>query len=509
MRRISEIINVKLCCLIVLLALFYGFAFTFSEFYDSPFNDMRDFIILAMQWGVIVLATSGLLYLLLINKYIFSLLFPLLTICCGVLTYMRYSLKISLTPMLLDLAFTNDAGTWLENYNTHLLLWIMGSLLLSIGIVYYRWKHITITHAWAHTLVALVIIGLTNGWIPKLQRPVSQRIPYSIYYSVKDYLHNQKEVETHRYTFTLNNATTDADSLTVVLVLGESLRADHLGINGYERNTTPLLSQDSSIISYPHIYTQPYYTHTSIPRLLTRADSISIDRAYEEESFISLFKQAGYKTHWLANQESVPTYVYFMNECDTLIYVNGGKSLYIFDKWLDEDLLPDYRNIVHSPIAKNFILLHTIGSHWWYNSHYTDSVETFKPVIQSRVISSNSQEEMINSYDNTVLYTDFIVHQFIQELRDKCAILLFISDHGESLGEEGYYLHGVDRPELHYPACFIWYSPAYQQKYPHHIQLLKANREKHYNTDFLFHTILDVAQIETSYKNKKLSLIHE
>ena len=506
MRQISKIINVKLYALIIFLSLFYGLAFTFSDFYNSPFDNAKDFFILSLQWGVVVTATFGFLYLIIINKYIFAIVFPLLTICCGILTYMRYALQISLTPMLLDLAFVNDAGTWLENFNLLILILIIASLLFSAVCVYYRWKYITVKQPFIHAAIAISIILVTNHGI--LRRPLSQRIPYVIYYSLKEYINSKNIVQDTRNTFVANDASTQTDSLTVVLVLGESLRADHLQLNGYHRNTTPLLAKDSNVISFPNIYTNPYYTHTSIPHLLTRADSISPDRAYTEESFISLFKQAGYKTYWIANQESVSTYVYFMNECDTLIYVNGGKSLYIFDKWLDSDLLPDYKESLNDPSSKKLLILHTIGSHWWYNSHYPDSFETFKPTIKSRIVKSNTQEEMINSYDNTILYTDFVIHRFIDELREQNAILFFISDHGESLGENGYYLHGEDRPELHYPACFIWYSTAYENMFPQHIQSLKKNRNNRYLTDFLFHTILDAADIETQYKDKRLSIIN-
>ncbi len=506
MKQLSEIINVKLYALIVFITLFYGLVFTLSDFHDSPFNNIYDLCILTLQWGIVVAATFGFLLLIILNKYIFAVIFPILTVCCSILAYMRYALQISLTPMLIDLAFVNDTRTWMENLNFQLLCWIIIALIVSIGCVYYRWKYITIKYPFVHAVIAIFIIVLTNSW--SFRRPVSQRIPYVIYYSTKEFINSRNIVKETRNTFVKNDVSTQTDSLTVVLVLGESLRADHLQLNGYERNTTPLLSNDSNIISYPNIYTQPYYTHTSIPHLLTRADSISPDRAYEEESFISLFKQAGYKTYWIANQESVSTYVYFMNECDTLIYVNGGKSLYIFDKWLDSDLLPDYKLSINGNHAKTLTILHTIGSHWWYNAHYPDSFEIFKPVIKSRVVKSNTQEEMINSYDNTVLYTDFIVHQFIDELKERCAILFFISDHGESLGEEGYYLHGEDRPELHNPAFFIWYSDLYQEKFPQHVQQLIQNKNNRYLTDFLFHTILDAANIESSYKNKQLSLIN-
>lgn len=507
MRRIFENNNAKLYLFIVLLALFYGLVFTFSEFYGSPFDGWRDFCILALQWGVIYLATFGLLYLLVLNKYVFSFCFPLLTVICTVLTYFRYTANVSLTPMVIDLAFINDARTCLEVFSFQLVFWIVLSFLFSVGVVYYRFKYIRIERVWLHLLLGLALIGITNEWIPSFVRPVSQRIPYSIYYSLKEYWDGRRVVSQERNTFK-GSAVCDADSLTVVFIVGESVRYDHLQLNGYHRSTTPRLAGDSNVVSLPNVYTEPCFTHTSIPHILTCADSICPEKAFEEQSFITLLKQAGYHTSWLANQESVLTYVYFMKECDTLAYVNEGKSLYIFDKWLDGDLIPIYREQLSRPEKKKFILLHTIGSHWWYNSHYTDSFEVYKPVIKSRVISSNTQEEMINSYDNTILYSDDVWYKLIGELKDRRAILFYLSDHGESLGEEGYYTHGVDRPILHRPACFVWYSSSYAESYPEKVRNLKANKDKFYRTDFVFHTVLDAADVRSEYLNPVFSLLN-
>ena len=144
-----------------------------------------------------------------------------------------------------------------------------------------------------------------------------------------------------------------SDSVTVVFVLGESLRAANLQVNGYPRATTPLLCKEENVVSLPNVYTDYTLTHLSIPHIMTRSDEQNPDRAYTERSFVSLLKQAGYRTSWITkqagyrtswitNQEQVSTFAYFMNECDTLVYVNGEKSSYNLEKWLDGDMLPHY-----------------------------------------------------------------------------------------------------------------------------------------------------------------------
>lgn len=490
---------------VFIITVAYALIFTLSEFSDSPYSNFHDFMVLAFQWVAIAVGTFGLLYLLSINKYIFAITFPLLIAFSTVLAYYRYTVNATLTPMTIELALINDLRTNMQVVSWQLVSLILLSLVVSVAIVWLRWKKISFTRPYIHLIVALGIIFMTNSFIPQLKRPLTQRMPYSIYYNFKLYFEIRDVAAEQRETFT-SESVADSDSLVVVFVIGESLRNDHLQINGYERETTPYLMEEDNLVSLTDIYGAECFTHTSVPQIMTRADSANPQRAYDEQSFVTIFNDAGFRTTWIANQESVATYAYFMNECDTLIYVNGDKSVYTFDKWLDEDILPHLENELKDDNPTQLHILHSIGSHWWYNSHYTDEFERYMPVIKSRVVSSNTQEEMINSYDNTVLYTDYFIKETIDLIRDKKSILIFLSDHGESLGEDGYYLHGADRPELHYPAAFVWYSDKYAQSFPDMIENLKDNSDKKYRSDYLFHSIIDAADITTEYIEPQLSI---
>ncbi len=490
---------------VFIITVAYALIFTLSEFSDSPYSNFHDFMVLAFQWVAIAVGTFGLLYLLSINKYIFAITFPLLIAFSTVLAYYRYTVNATLTPMTIELALINDLRTNMQVVSWQLVSLILLSLVVSVAIVWLRWKKISFTRPYIHLIVALGIIFMTNSFIPQLKRPLTQRMPYSIYYNFKLYFEIRDVAAEHRKTFT-SESVANSDSLVVVFVIGESLRNDHLQLNGYERETTPYLMKEDNLVSLTDIYSEECFTHTSVPQIMTRADSANPQRAYDEQSFVTIFNDAGFRTTWIANQESVATYAYFMNECDTLIYVNGDKSVYTFDKWLDEDILPHLKNELQDDNPTQLHILHSIGSHWWYNSHYTDEFERYTPVIKSRVVSSNTQEEMINSYDNTILYTDYFIKETIDLIRDKKSILIFLSDHGESLGEDGYYLHGADRPELHYPAAFVWYSDKYAQSFPDMIENLKDNSDKKYRSDYLFHSIIDAADITTEYIEPQLSI---
>jgi glucan phosphoethanolaminetransferase (alkaline phosphatase superfamily) len=341
--------------------------------------------------------------------------------------------------------------------------------------------------------------------IPRIRGPVKNRIPFNLYFVTSQYFAEREEALTERPALSESTTCEEEKNLTVVFVIGEALRSDHLGINGYERNTTPYLSNEE-IVSFPHIYSKYTYTDASLAHILTRADSVHPDLGYKERSFIDLFKRCGYYTGWLAHQEPTKSYVYFMHECDTLIHINANKSPYVFDRWTDDDMLPAFDALLAEKERKALIILHTIGSHWYYNSHYTDEFERFTPVTKSRIVSSNTQEEMINSYDNTVLYTDYFLHELIERLRDKKAVLFYLSDHGEALGEDGVWLHAADAPPMHHPACFVWMSPSYKNEHPEMYDMLQQNKNQRYRTDFLFPTITEAAGIQNDGMNPQLSL---
>ena len=495
--------NVRFYLFVLIATLFAGICFTSVDFVTTPVSSLKDVLVLASQWAVVTVALSFLLLIVSVNKYVFAVAFPLLTLISSVLAYFRFTMNATLTPMLLDAALENDYRTSAELCSSGLVVFVIVSFLISIGFAWYRIKRISLIKGWIPLCAGIVLLfGFTH--IERFERPISERIPFNIYYTVMKYWEEKQIISEERIDLSAG-ATCTEDDLTVVLVIGESLRPDHLSLNGYKRNTTPLLLQED-IISFPNIYTEQTYTNRSIPHLLTRADSTDYERAYTEKSFVSFFKACGFYTTWLANQESADTYAYFMNECDSLLYVNMDKSSYVFDKWVDSDLYPSFDRAMQVNNKKKMIILHTIGSHWWYNSHFTDEFEQFRPIVKSKVISSNTDEEMINSYDNTILYTDYFIKGLIDRLKDKNAIIIYQSDHGEGLGEDGVWLHAAESPYTHSAACFLWMSPVYKAKYPAKYEQARGNALKRFRTDYLWHTMLDAAEISSEYRNDTFSL---
>ena len=497
--------SLKLLRFCFIISLLYGITFLLAEFYDNPFSSFHDFIILALQWLAIEIAIFGLIYIISINKYVFCVLFPIITVLSTIIAYYRCTLHLTLMPEVIELLLENDLRTSMDVVSWQLVLWIMLALVVSVFISMKRFRMENIPCQWLHLTVSLIIVmvslnvGTTNNAIVK-------RIPYSIFFTIAEYLDNRISVETVRQDFK-GSAVCNTDSMTVVFIIGESLRASSMQVNGYERATTPFLCKEKNAVSMSNIYSDYNLTHLSIPHFMTRSDEKHPDRAYNERSFISLMKRAGYSTAWLANQESIKSFVYFIKECDRVKYVSSGKVSYIYEKWLDTDLLPYYDEELQRPAARKLIILHTVGSHWYYNTHFTDEYEKFKPITDSKIISSNSFEQIRNSYDNSILFSDYFWNQVINRLRNRNAVLIYLSDHGECMGEDGHFIHGsVDNEPQHLPGCFIWYSDEYSRRYSQKVKALRSNKDKRYKSYFLFHSILDAADIKSGYINNNFNI---
>ena len=196
-----------------------------------------------------------------------------------------------------------------------------------------------------------------------------------------------------------------------------------------------------------------------------------------------------------------------MKECDRLKYVSSGKVSYIYDKWLDTDLLPYLDDELRRKEPRKLIILHTVGSHWYYNTHFTDEYQKFIPVTNSKILSSNTFEQIRNSYDNTILFSDYFWNQVIKRLKKRNAVLIYLSDHGECMGEDGHFIHGsVDNEPQHLHGSFVWYSDIFASKYHDKVDALLFNKDKRYKSYFLFHSILDAADIKTEYIDNHLQV---
>lgn len=493
---------------ILFCAVYVGLIGTLADFLDTPVSSIFDYITALLHGGVVVFALfTSLLLLSLLGKWVFAIAYSLLCLIASCLAYFRYTIHFSFNTMIMDVIFQNDINVSADMVTWPLLLWML--LTTAIG-GFIAWKggkyslNMRSKPIVAIALLAAVSLGVLFGPSSRLASPINMRIPFSFFYTINQYVeqkHEIKQVRPRQCTYATVNA---ADSVTVVVVIGEAVRPSNLSINGYHRQTTPCIEK-WNVVSLDSVFSDYVYTNRSVPHLLSRATTQNPELAYSERSFIDVFKAAGIKTATILNQDAERPYAYFMHEADTVIACNTSKTVYNFSKWLDQDVLLPYQALL-TQNQYPFILIHTIGSHWWYNAHYHSDYEVFKPVMQSRNIALCDSMEIVNAYDNTILYADYIWGQLIESLQHKKAVLIYLSDHGEALGEEGVWLHASELPIMHHTAAFVWMSPLYKEAYPQKYNNLLQHKHKRLKTDFLYHSVIDAASIETDVLDSSLSV---
>ena len=487
--------NIHYIVWVLLVTLWTTLCFIMPDFIESPINGAYGFLLVC---GYITLCGIGsffLLYIIGCNKYVCAVILPIWAVIGAALSFYRVGYHVTLTPMLIDVTLHTNIEEAVGVISWHAIVWVIIQLTITWLFIKWRWKHIHLRGTWIHCIAACLLICLYFNCNNRLKNSLRQRFPYVVSYNIKEYISLQHDIESERLIPNYS-ILEKPDSLTIVLILGEAVRADHLQLNGYVRETTPLLQSRTNIISFPNIYTD--YTHTlaSLPIILTRADSIHEEYQYTETSFISIFREANYRTIWISNQDMGRTFTHFIAECDTVIFPNAGKSVYVFSRWLDEELIPlmNSTNTRHS--CRTLYILHTIGSHWDYNSHVPANMYRYQPVTSNRTIAANRIEHIVNSYDNTICYMDYFIDSVIATLTHEKALVIYQSDHGEALGENNKFLHGNDENGCKNPACIIWFSDAYADAYPDKIKALVANKDKRYQTDYVFYSILYAAGIE-------------
>ena len=479
--------------------------FILPDFIDNPTHSITTILIICAYLAALGLASYWLIYLVGLQRHIAAVLIPIIGISGAIVSYFRVAFHATITPMIVDATLHTNGGTIAGVISWQFVVWLVANLLISIGFLLWRYRLQDISNRWLH---ALLIISLAIGYYftsNRLRASINQRFPYNIAYSLIEYSKQQHQISQTRecLPYTIKQI---PDSIDLIFVIGEAMRADHLQLNGYERKTTPLLSSRNNVISLPHIYSEQTYTSNSVPYILSPADSLHPERSATHCSFIRILQENHFQSAWLSNQDNGQTYVAFIHEADTIIFPNASKSTYVFAPWYDEQLLPPLDELIQRGNARQLYVLHSIGSHWYYNYHVPPRYQTFQPQTKNRIITNNDELQIRNSYDNTALYLDVFLDSLIQRFEHRCAIMIYLSDHGEALGENGNYLHASESEALHFPACIIWYSDSYAELFPEKVKVIRANSKKRYRTDFLYYSILSAAGIESEGSNSSVNI---
>ena len=325
------------------------------------------------------------------------------------------------------------------------------------------------------------------------------------FYKERRYL-SQLNERSASFAFGARQENRDAQPEIVVMVLGESSRYDRWSLNGYKRETNPLLGKEGNLVALPDVITSVSATRLSVPVIISRKPAAqSLKDGFNEKSFLTAYKEAGFKTWWLSNQISFGQYdtpvSVFAKEADVIQFLNLGG--FTNHSNFDEVLFEPLKRALADPSPKKLIVLHTLGSHWNYSQRHPRQFDKWQPSlfgIDKPVYTDlKIKQQLNNSYDNSILYTDWFLAQVIGELKvtGQLASMMYVADHGQTLYDGSCRLafHGHNTQyEFHVPA-FMWYSEQYRERYPDKVAALHRNRKARLATENFFHTLLDVANI--------------
>jgi len=488
--------NVQYLLFLLVTTLWTALAFILPDFVDNPVSGIASLFTIAAYVVVLAGASFWLLLITTIQRHVAAIFLPVFALVGSAVAYFRVAFHTTITPIILEVTFQTNPAEAASVISWWLIAYILINLVIASLLVWWRMRIGRVSHGWIYAIIGLAGLLIYYNCNHRLHMSINQRYPYNIYASVKDYiqLHHTKQ-EVHTMSAVESIMPTN-DSLAIIVVLGEAIRADHLSINGYPRSTMPRLSQRAHLINLGDVYSMHTHTSASLPHLLTPADSLHPEYAQTQESFIPYLHDAGFHTSWISNQDITTSYAHIAYSTDTCIFPNSGKSVYVFDTWTDLDLIQPIQSLVTSP-GKHLCIVHSIGAHWYYNNHVaTEHISSFLPATTNRVVTQNDSTAIVNSYDNCVLTMDVFVDSLCTILSGKEAILIYQSDHGESLGEKGNWLHAGGAEETKHPAGFIWYSDAYQTHYPEMVHHIDSLSRTSLSTDYLFPLVLHTAGIQ-------------
>ena len=301
----------------------------------------------------------------------------------------------------------------------------------------------------------------------------------------------------------------------MIFVVGETVRADHFSLNGYDKKTTPLLEQ-LNVISFSNASSCGTSTAHSVPCMFSvyQRHNYNKNKVANTENVLDILRRVGTNVLWLDNNSSskgVADRVLYQD------YKTAENNPICDSECRDEGMLVNLQTYIDSnPSGDFFIVLHQMGNHGpAYYKRYPKEFEQFSPVCKTNQLEQCTIEQISNAYDNSILYTDYFLAKTIAWLKQNSpefeSALFYASDHGESLGENGLYLHGLPyfmapKSQTHVP-MFIWLDDELERYDEADRQVITDTAGDRLSHDNIFHTILGFMQVETELYDKKMDIL--
>ena len=304
----------------------------------------------------------------------------------------------------------------------------------------------------------------------------------------------------------------DTKRKLTIVVVGEAARANRFSLNGYERQTNPLL-QNEDIVNFSNLFACGTSTAISVPCMFSilERSNYSDKEAKSTENVIDILKRSGINVLWRDNNSDSKGVALRVQYEDFRTTQNNTMC---DEECRDEGMLVGLQEYINTQKGDVLIVLHQMGNHGpAYYKRYPKAFEKFTPTCKTNQVEQCTKEEIGNAYDNAILYTDYFLTQTIAFLKTNDekfkTALIYMADHGESLGEKGLYLHGIPYfmapDEQTHVGGLMWLGQ--KSKEDIDVTELRAKSSQNYSHDNLFHTILGIMGIETSVYDKTKDIL--
>jgi lipid A ethanolaminephosphotransferase len=490
-------------------------AFVHAAFIDLTYLVMvgersYEFLALSLIANTVLLAT--IFYWIASFRYGRTLILPAIFFIDFMILYASHNFRIPIDANSVAVLAETDLSEAREFFSVKVLYWSLGALL--VGLVTYLYLHRDqgtqhrLTRLSGSALAVVTAAALWDSHATIDPATYQGPMPVTVAMAMTSYAWERAKLKfslTGREDISLLPVTAGGDDIDIVLIIGESSRGASFELNGYTRPTNPQL-KTLGVISYPNTLSCAALTRISVPCLMTRATVADHEDLAKETSLVSVFARLGFNTAWFSNQR-------LLGKSDSLVFSFAAEAAFKkfneenYWRRKDSDILPEVLSYLSVPAARRLTVFHTIGSHWSYKNRYDQKFAVYKPVCRAGEPADCPVQSVINAYDNSILATDDLIAQVIRAMSGRTAFVIFVADHGESLGEDGYYQHSIpSRPEQRNVPFIFWASDSYKAKFPERYKAALAKLQVQQSHDAIFHSMLGCAGIAGEVVDNHLSI---
>ena len=532
-------INIRVVPLIFFLALYFAFMLNWRgviHFYDILYNLQTFDIGFAISLPIFLVAALNFVFIPFSIRYFLKPFFAILILLSSIVSYTMMKYRVLFDQTMIQNIFETNQNEAFSYVSLPILGWVLISgilpsiLLFSISIEYPKSWIVGIAKRIASMLASLLVICVIAGLYyqdyvsvgrnnPNLQREI---VPANFVNSTIKYVYKRYLAEPIPFTTLGDDATRTVSKekpTLMFLVIGETARGKNFSMNGYEKDTNPFTSKIDNVISFRDVRSCGTATAVSIPCMFSNMGRKDYDdnQARNSEGLLDVLQKSGISVYWKENDGGCK------GVCDRVpnVEIKPKDNPKFCDKntCYDEVLLQNLDDEIAHMKGDKLVALHLIGSHGpTYYKRYPDEHRFFKPDCPRSDIENCSNEELVNTYDNTIRYTDFVIAEMIKKLKsyeDRYnTSLLYVSDHGESLGAMGLYLHGTpykfapdDQTRV---PMQIWMSPGLLADKGIDLECMQQIAQgSRFSHDNLFSSMLGIWDVNTTVYNQDLDIFRQ